>query len=103
MASGKPFLGICVGMQLIADARLEFERDARASAGSTATSRRSGPPIRRSRFRTWAGTRSAIGEHPLLDGIPLGPDGLHAYFVHSYPSACRRPGRRLAEADYGGR
>jgi len=28
-------------------------------------------------------TLSAQGSHKLLDGIPLGPDGLHAYFVHS--------------------
>jgi glutamine amidotransferase len=27
--------------------------------------------------------------HPLFDGIPTGPDGLHAYFVHSYQLAAR--------------
>ena len=39
-------------------------------------------------------TLDARKPHPLLDGIPLGPDGLHAYFVHSYQSQGRRPRRR---------
>ena len=41
-------------------------------------------------------------DHPLFAGIPTGADGLHAYFVHSYP--LRRARRRdvVAAADYGG-
>ena len=40
--------------------------------------------------------------HPLLDGIPLGPDGLHAYFVHSYHLKAADRGDLVAQADYGG-
>jgi imidazole glycerol-phosphate synthase subunit HisH len=38
----------------------------------------------------------------LLDGLPLGPDGLHAYFVHSYQLAPADPADLLAVTDYGG-
>jgi hypothetical protein len=38
-------------------------------------------------------TLDAIAPHPVLAGIPLGPDGLHAYFVHSYHLVPSRPGR----------
>jgi glutamine amidotransferase len=40
--------------------------------------------------------------HPLLEDIPLGPGGLHAYFVHSYQLNARRPDDLVALADYGG-
>jgi glutamine amidotransferase len=40
--------------------------------------------------------------HPLLDGIPTGPDGLHAYFVHSYALAPADPADVVATTDYGG-
>ena len=41
-------------------------------------------------------------DHALLQGIPTGPSGLHAYFVHSYHLAARDPGSVIAQADYGG-
>jgi imidazole glycerol-phosphate synthase subunit HisH len=40
--------------------------------------------------------------HPLFAGIPTGPDGLHAYFVHSYHLDATKPDQLLAEADSGG-
>ena len=40
--------------------------------------------------------------HPLLDGIKTGPDGLHAYFVHSFQLYADNPGDVVATADYGG-
>lgn len=40
--------------------------------------------------------------HPLLEGIATGPDGLHAYFVHSYHLRPSRPSERVARTDYGG-
>ena len=40
--------------------------------------------------------------HPLFDGIPTGPDGLHAYFVHSYHLAAKNPQDVVATTDYGG-
>ena len=47
-------------------------------------------------------TLNAIKPHPLLDGIALGPRGLHAYFVHSYQLKAERAIDLVAEADYGG-
>ena len=38
----------------------------------------------------------------LLDGIPLGPDGLHAYFVHSYQLRPTDSADLVAQAEYGG-
>jgi glutamine amidotransferase len=40
--------------------------------------------------------------HPLFDGIPTGPDGLHAYFVHSYHLAAQNPADVIATTGYGG-
>ena len=40
--------------------------------------------------------------HALLDGIDTGPNGLHAYFVHSYHLAAKDPRDVVAETDYGG-
>jgi glutamine amidotransferase len=37
-----------------------------------------------------------------LDGIPTGPDGLHAYFVHSYALDASDPNDVVATTDYGG-
>ena len=81
---GKPFLGICVGLQLMAMRGLEhgvtpglgwIEGEVSAITPST----------RRSRSRIWAGTRCAWRAPMLLfDGIPTGESGLNAYFVHSY-------------------
>jgi glutamine amidotransferase len=40
--------------------------------------------------------------HPLLEGIPLGVDGLHAYFVHSFHLQVSDPDDLVADCDYGG-
>jgi imidazole glycerol-phosphate synthase subunit HisH len=40
--------------------------------------------------------------HPLFAGIPLGPGGLHAYFVHSYHLAVVDRADLVADSDYGG-
>jgi imidazole glycerol-phosphate synthase subunit HisH len=40
--------------------------------------------------------------HPVLDGIRTGPDGLHAYFVHSFQLYADDPADVVATADYGG-
>ncbi len=40
--------------------------------------------------------------HALFQGIPTGPDGLHAYFVHSYHFAPETDDVRVATTDYGG-
>jgi glutamine amidotransferase len=47
-------------------------------------------------------TLDAARAHPLLDGLPLGPQGLHAYFVHSYHLNVGDQADLVAQADYGG-
>jgi imidazole glycerol-phosphate synthase subunit HisH len=47
-------------------------------------------------------TLDACNAHPLLDALSLGPQGLHAYFVHSYQLVAADPADLLAHTDYGG-
>jgi len=47
-------------------------------------------------------TLNMVRAHPLLEDIPLGPDGLHAYFVHSYQLKTAKRADLVAQADYGG-
>ena len=47
-------------------------------------------------------TLNMLKTHPLLEDIPLGPDGLHAYFVHCYELKPTQRGDLVAQADYGG-
>ena len=47
-------------------------------------------------------TLSECKTHPLLADIPLGPDGLHAYFVHSYQLSPADKSDLVAQAEYGG-
>ena len=82
---GRPFLGICVGMQLMASRGLEHEVTEGLGWIEGDVGR---PGALRSRPEDPAyglehpvSTRRA---HPLLDGIASGETGLHAYFVHSY-------------------
>ena len=41
-------------------------------------------------------------DHALIAGIPTGPAGLHAYFVHSFQLYPEEPGDVVATAEYGG-
>ena len=99
---GKPFFGICVGMQLMAQRGLEhvetkgfgwIEGDVRVIAPEDASLR---VP-----HMGW-NTLDTVRPHALLDGIALGDNGLHAYFVHSYHLDLRDPSALVATADYGG-
>ncbi len=47
-------------------------------------------------------TLDPVRAHPVLDNIPTGPKGLHAYFVHSYVFRPLDPDAVIASADYGG-
>ena len=81
---GRPFLGICVGMQLMAERGREYEVTPGLGwiAGEVDRIAPSDPALKIPHMG-W-NTLDVPQPHPLLDGIPLGPDGLHAYFVHSY-------------------
>lgn len=99
---GRPFFGICVGMQLMATRGLEYETapgldwiqgDVKPIAPDDA-----GLKVPHMGWNTLHPQR----EHPLLAGIETGPDGLHAYFVHSFALMPRNIDDVAAVTDYGG-
>ena len=100
VASGKPFFGVCIGLQVLFD-RSE-EEDAECLGILPGTVRRL-PPGPKVPHMGWNQVR-ATGPHPLLEGIP---DGSNFYFVHSYyadPAAFGSNGRAearvIASTDY---
>ena len=98
----RPFLGICVGMQLMAERGLEH--GAWPGLGwITGPVQRIAPddPALKIPHMGW-NTLETPRRHALLDGIPTGPDGWHAYFVHSYAMTPDDPGVVIATTDYGG-
>jgi glutamine amidotransferase len=99
---GRPFLGICVGMQLMAERGHEYEviEGLGWIAGEVRriAPRDTGLKIPHMGWNTLNELRS----HPLLDQIPVGADGLHAYFVHSYQLEPADRDDLVAAADYGG-
>jgi glutamine amidotransferase len=99
---GRPFLGICVGMQLMAERGREHELVEGLGwiAGEVDRIAPADPKLKIPHMG-W-NTLERTREHPLLDGIGLGPDGLHAYFVHSFHLKPAVRSDLVAEADYGG-
>jgi len=99
---GRPFLGICVGMQLMAERGREYVVTEGLGwiAGEVDRIAPSDPSLKIPHMG-W-NTLNPRAPHRLLDGIPLGPDGLHAYFVHSYALNPTDPADLVAAADYGG-
>ena len=99
---GRPFLGICVGMQLMSERGLEktVTRGFGWIAGDVKEIAPSDPGLKIPQIG-W-NTIHVKHDHPLFDGIRTGDDGLHAYFVHSYHLDAAKPEDVLAVADYGG-
>jgi glutamine amidotransferase len=99
---GRPFFGICVGMQLMAERGLEHQATPGFGwiAGEVDRIAPADPSLKIPHMG-W-NTLDPVRPHPLLDGIALGANGLHAYFVHSYHLRPTRPGDLVAQADYGG-
>jgi glutamine amidotransferase len=99
---GRPFLGICVGMQLMAERGREYEVT-QGLGWIPGEVDRIAPtdPALKVPHMGW-NTLAARAPHPLLEGIPLGPEGLHAYFVHSYNLNVAEPADLLAQSEYGG-
>ena len=100
--NGRPFFGICVGMQLMASRGLEYQTtlgldwiggDVKPIEPDDA-----GLKIPHMGWNTLHPQR----EHPLLDGIEAGPNGLHAYFVHSFALDPKNQDEVMAVTDYGG-
>ncbi len=102
VAAGRPFLGICVGMQLMAERGLEHEQtDGFGWIRGDVVRIEPGDPALKIPHMGW-NTLVQHRPHPLLDGIALGPYGLHAYFVHSYHLAALEDADVVATCDYGG-
>jgi glutamine amidotransferase len=99
---GRPFLGICVGMQLMAARGREYQVTEGLGwiAGEVDRIAPTDPGLKIPHMG-W-NTLNVLAAHPLLDDIPVGPQGLHAYFVHSYHLNVEDRADLVAEADYGG-
>jgi glutamine amidotransferase len=100
--NGRPFFGICVGMQLMAERGREYQVTPGLGwiAGEVDRIAPSDPSLKIPHMG-W-NTLDMRRVHPLLDEIPLGSDGLHAYFVHSYELKTANASDLVAQADYGG-
>jgi imidazole glycerol-phosphate synthase subunit HisH len=99
---GRPFLGICVGMQLMGSRGLEKQITQGLGwiPGDVRQIAPADPALKVPQIG-W-NTISLAQEHPLFAGIATGDSGLHAYFVHSYQLEAAHPEDVLARADYGG-
>lgn len=94
-----PFMGICVGMQMLATTGHEYEET--AGFGWIAGDIRKITPTDPALKVPHMGWNDLIidAPHPVLDGIASGE---HAYFVHSYAMDVANPAERLAHVDYAG-
>jgi glutamine amidotransferase len=99
---GKPFFGICVGMQLMAERGREYQVTPGlgwiAGEVDRITPKDAGLKIPHMGWNTLNVTKP----HALLGGIPTGNDGLHAYFVHSFELRPERRDDLVAQTEYGG-
>jgi glutamine amidotransferase len=81
---GRPFFGICVGMQLLAERGREYEvTDGLGWITGEVDRITPADPQLKIPHMGW-NTLNVARPHKLVEGLTLGPQGLHAYFVHSY-------------------
>ena len=98
VAAGTPFLGICVGMQLMATRGLEHgETPGFDWISGDVTRLEPSDPSLKVPHMGWNDLQ-VLADHPLLAGIKSGD---HAYFVHSYHLKAANAGDLLACVDYG--
>jgi imidazole glycerol-phosphate synthase subunit HisH len=96
---GRPFLGICVGMQLMADRGREFETvEGLGWVPGEVVAIEPDDPALKIPHMGWNELLPRAA-HPVLDGLPA---GAHAYFVHSFVLRVADPAYLLATTDYGG-
>ena len=102
IARARPFLGICVGMQLMSERGLEkvVTKGFGWIKGDVKEITPSDPTLKIPQIG-W-NTIELKRPHPLFEGIATGENGLHAYFVHSYHLDAANETDVLAVADYGG-
>ncbi len=97
---GRPFFGICVGMQLMA--AVGREHGAHAGLGwvpGEVTALAPSDPALKIPHMGWNSLEILESGHPVLEG--LGPDA-YVYFVHGYQFRPDSPEHLLARVDYGG-
>ncbi len=98
LVNGRPFLGICVGMQMLSTTGHEHG----AHPGLDWVRGEVRPIVPAAGLKVphmgWNELQFTPGSHPLLDGLAV---GAHAYFVHSYQFHCADPAHELATVDYG--
>jgi glutamine amidotransferase len=99
---GRPFFGICVGMQLLAERGREYEVTEGLGwiAGEVDRITPADPRLKIPHMG-W-NTLNIRRPHKLVEGLALGADGRHAYFVHSYEFKLAQRADLVADADYGG-
>jgi glutamine amidotransferase len=99
---GAPFLGICVGMQLMAEYGREYESVEGLGwiRGEVVIIETRDPSLKIPHMG-W-NTLKLRREHPLLYGIPTGESGWHAYFVHSFHLRTADQQDLVAETEHGG-
>jgi glutamine amidotransferase len=101
-AQGRPFLGICVGMQLMAERGREYEVTEGLGWVPGEVDRIMPRDASLKVPHMGWNTLDAVRPHPLLEDIAVGPRGLHAYFVHSFHLKPAESKDLIAQADYGG-
>ena len=95
---GTPFLGICVGMQLMAERGMEHTVTKGFGWIKGDVAEMPAPGLRLPQMG-WNGLDFVPGAHPLLDGLQ--PDD-HVYFVHSFALVHGAPSETIATTEYGG-
>lgn len=99
---GRPFLGICVGMQLTASrGREKTVTEGLGWIPGEVRQITPSDPALKIPHMGW-NTLTIHRPHPVLEGIATGDGGLHAYFVHSYHLVADGTDDVVASADYGG-
>ncbi|MCM2560663.1 imidazole glycerol phosphate synthase subunit HisH [Lutimaribacter sp. EGI FJ00015] len=99
IGAGKPFLGICIGMQMLATRGMEYAETAGFNwIGGTVN--RITPADATLKVPHMGWNDLVIDQpHPVFDGVQTGD---HAYFVHSYHMQVVDRAQMLAHVDYGG-
>ena len=102
LQQGKPFLGICVGMQLLATRGLEHTTTQGLDwiAGDVVPIKPADSALKVPHMG-W-NTLEPARPHAILNNIPTGEHGLHAYFVHSYQLKPTHESHFIARTNYGG-
>ncbi len=98
----RPFFGICVGMQLLAERGREYEvTDGLGWIAGEVDRITPNDPSLKIPHMGW-NTLNITRPHKLVEGLAFGPQGRHAYFVHSYQLKPLNRADLVGDADYGG-